>query len=125
SHYWLAVAAGDLLTPRWRVPHLAMFHTLGDVKLRARASEHELPARLEAERRLVHSVDHIVAATQHERQLMKQLYRVQPQKVSVIPLGVDLARFTPEPQAEARAALGLAAAAEDAHQHVVLGVGRI
>jgi D-inositol-3-phosphate glycosyltransferase len=126
SHYWLAVEAGDALARRWHVPHVAMFHTLGDVKLRARASEHESPARLEAERRLVHSVDHIVAATQHERQLLKQLYRVSPQRVSVIPLGVDLDAFRPRPRAEARAALGLPAQERgEGHLHVVLAVGRI
>jgi D-inositol-3-phosphate glycosyltransferase len=125
SHYWIAVEAGDRLARMWDVPHLAMFHTLGDVKLRARASEHELPARLEAERRLVHAVDGIVAATTHERQLLRQLYRVQPQRVSVIPLGVDLNRFTPEPQAAARAALGLDTGVGAEEQRVVLSVGRI
>ena len=126
SHYWLAVEAGDALARRWHIPHVAMFHTLGDVKLRARASEHESPARLEAERRLVHSVDHIVAATQHERQLLKQLYRVSPQRVAVIPLGVDLEAFHPRPRAEARAALGLPTQEHgDGHLHVVLAVGRI
>lgn len=126
SHYWLAVEAGDALARCWHVPHVAMFHTLGDVKLRARASEHESPARLEAERRLVHSVDHIVAATQHERQLLKQLYRVSPQRVAVIPLGVDLEAFRPRPRAEARAALGLPTQERgEGHLHVVLAVGRI
>ena len=126
SHYWLSVEAGDVLARLWGVPHLAMFHTLGDVKLRARASEHESQIRLQAERRLVHSVDHIVAATEHERQLLKQLYRVQPGRVSVIPLGVDLDRFVPQAQAEARAALGLTDIAPgDSHGHVVLSVGRI
>ncbi|MEZ4553381.1 MAG: glycosyltransferase [Dehalococcoidia bacterium] len=126
SHYWLAVEAGDALARRWHAPHVAMFHTLGDVKLRARASEHESPARLEAERRLVHSVDHIVAATQHERQLLKQLYRVSPQRVAVIPLGVDLQAFRPRPRAEARAALSLPAQGRgEGHLHVVLAVGRI
>lgn len=120
SHYWLSVAAGDLLARRWDVPHVAMFHTLGDVKLRARASEHEAPERLEAERRLVHALDRIVAATEHERQLLKQLYRVSPAKVAVIPLGVDLDRFHPGDRVEARATLGLSA-----DERIVLAVGRI
>ena len=120
SHYWLSVASGDLLARRWAAPHIAMFHTLGDVKLRARASEHETPERLEAERRLVHSLDRIVAATEHERQLLRQLFRVSPQKVAVIPLGVDLGRFEPRSRAEARAALGLSQTAR-----IVLAVGRI
>ncbi len=126
SHYWLAVEAGAALARRWNGPHLAMFHTLGDVKLRARASEHERPARLEAERRLMHTVDHIVVATEHERRLLKQLYRVQPQRVSVMPLGVDLDRFTPLPQSEARAAIGLPDHGPSGERrHVVLSVGRI
>ncbi|MFA7297466.1 MAG: glycosyltransferase [Dehalococcoidia bacterium] len=120
SHYWLSVTAGDALARRWDVPHVAMFHTLGDVKLRARASEHEAPERLDAERRLVHALDRIVAATEHERQLLKQLYRVAPAKVAVIPLGVDLERFHPGDRAQARATLGL-----DPAERIVLAVGRI
>lgn len=120
SHYWLSVAAGDRLASMWRVPHEAMFHTLGDVKLRARASESERPERLEAERRLVHRLDRIVAATEHERQLLRQIFRVDARKVVVIPLGVDRSMFTPRPQSEARARLGL-----DPMRRFVLAVGRI
>jgi D-inositol-3-phosphate glycosyltransferase len=120
SHYWLSVAAGDLLARRWGVPHVAMFHTLGDVKLRARASEHESSERLETERRLVHTLDRIVAATQHERQLLRQLYRVSPDRVAVIPLGVDLARFEPRDRAQARAALD-----QPLEGRIVLAVGRL
>ena len=120
SHYGLSVAAGDRLASMWHVPHEAMFHTLGDVKLRARASESERPERLEAERRLVHSLDRIVAATEHERQLLRQIFRVDARRIAVIPLGVDLSMFTPRPQAEARARLGL-----DPPRRFVLAVGRI
>src|SRR6185436_3576409 len=95
------------LARRWHVPHVAMFHTLGDVKLRARASEHEGAERLETERRLVHALDRIVAATQHERQLLRQLYRVPAPRIAVIPLGVDLSRFEPRDRSEARATLGM------------------
>ncbi len=120
SHYWLSVAAGDRLAGVWDVPHEAMFHTLGDVKLRARASESERPERLEAERRLVHRLDRIVVATEHERQLLRQIFRVDPQRIAVIPLGVDLRMFTPRSQADARARLGL-----DPDRRFVLAVGRI
>lgn len=127
SHYWLSVDAGDRLASQWPsewgVPHCAMFHTLGDVKLRARASEHEPQERLEAERRLVHRLDRIVAATEHERQLLRQIYRVPAQHVSVVPLGVDLERFRPASEAErleARARLGIAAG-----ERVILAIGRI
>src|SRR5688572_27164038 len=107
SHYWLSVAAGELLARRWDVKHLAMFHTLAEVKLRARASEHEPAARIEAERRLVHELDRIVAATVHERLLLHQLYRVPAEHVAVIPLGVDLEAFRPRDAAAARATIGV------------------
>jgi D-inositol-3-phosphate glycosyltransferase len=68
----------------------------------------------------VHSLDRIVAATVHERQLLHQLYRVPPSKVAVIPLGVDLERFEVRDRIEARTALGLPPDAR-----IVLAVGRI
>ncbi|MEZ4504086.1 MAG: glycosyltransferase [Dehalococcoidia bacterium] len=120
SHYWLSVAAGEVLAARWRVPHLAMFHTLAEVKLRARASEREPQQRIDAERRLLHSVDRVLVATSHERQLLRQIYRVPAERVSVVPLGVDLEEFEPRDPAEARAALGL-----EADERVLLAVGRL
>lgn len=120
SHYWLSMEAGDRLASAWGVPHAGMFHTLAEVKLRARASEHELPERVEAERRLVHRVDRIVAATEHERQLLRQIFRVSPQRVSVVPLGVDLERFRPLDRASARERLGI-----PQDERVILTVGRL
>ncbi|HJM89628.1 MAG TPA: glycosyltransferase [Dehalococcoidia bacterium] len=125
SHYWLSIAAGDRLVAGWarphrNVPHLAMFHTLGDIKLRARASEHEPEVRLDAERALVHSVDRVVAATEHERRMLAQLYRVERERVSVTPLGVDMDQFQPRDRAEARSELGL-----PADGRILLAVGRV
>jgi D-inositol-3-phosphate glycosyltransferase len=120
SHYWLSAVAGEDLATAWSVPHVAMFHTLAEVKLRARASERESEVRLKAERRLVRSVDRIVAATKHERQLLRQIYGVSADRVEVIPLGVNLSRFHSRDRVEARRALGL-----DLDRHVLLAVGRI
>lgn len=120
SHYWLSAESGALLAQRWDVPHVAMFHTLAEVKLRARASESELPERIEAERRLLRGLDRVVAATEHERRLLMQIYRVPASRVAVVPLGVDLEQFRPRSQAEARALLGI-----DPAERMVLAVGRI
>ena len=120
SHYWLSAVAGERLAERWDVPKVAMFHTLGEVKLRARASETEPQTRLDAERELVHSVDRIVVATEHERQLLRQLYRVDRSRVVVIPQGVDIDQFQPRDQSEARRELDLP---EDGK--VLLAVGRV
>src|SRR5690606_17447591 len=120
SHYWLSAAAGEPLAARWDVPHVAMFHTLGDVKLRARASERESEVRLQTERRLVHDLDRVVAATEHERRLLRQIYRVPASSVAVIPLGVDLGQFSPGDRTAARERLGLPEG-----ERVILAVGRI
>ncbi len=123
SHYWLAAEAGALLAERWDVPHAAMFHTLAEVKLRARASESEPRERIDAERRLVQGIDRldrIVTGTEHERRLLAQIYRVPADRVVVVPLGADLKQFQPRPQAEARASLGI-----DPDERMVLAIGRI
>ena len=119
SHYWLSAEAGDELAARLRVPHVAMFHTLADAKQRAHAAE-EPAARVDAERRLVHAVDCVVAASEHERDLLRSWYRVPAQRVAVIPLGVDLECFRPRDRTEARRVLGLS---EDVR--TLLAVGRI
>ncbi len=120
SHYWLSAEAGDHLAAMWDVPHVAMFHTLGEVKLRARASESERPERLEAEQRIVHRLDRIIAATGHERGLLREIYHVPAPAIRVVPLGVDLEHFQPQDRAAARRRVGFAP-----HERVILAVGRI
>jgi D-inositol-3-phosphate glycosyltransferase len=120
SHYWLSGVAGEELAAEWDVPHLGMFHTLGEIKLRARASEHEPTERLEGERRLVQSLDRVVAATEYERRLLRQIYRVPLSQIEVIPLGVDPERFSPGSRADARGRLGMPVA-----EQVILAVGRV
>jgi D-inositol-3-phosphate glycosyltransferase len=68
----------------------------------------------------MHSVDRIVAATDHERRVLHQIYRVPLPRIEVIPLGVDLDRFRPRDRAEARQALGIGDS-----DRILLAVGRI
>lgn len=120
SHYWLSAAAGERLSERWGIPHVGMFHTLAEVKLQARASEHESQIRRDTERGLIERLDHIVAATRHEQRLLRQLYGASEDRVSVIPLGVDVDCFRPRDQEAARRELGL-----DHLDRILLAVGRI
>ena len=120
SHYWLSAAAGRRLARAWDAPHVAMFHTLADVKLDVGYSEYEPAARVEAERTLVHDVDRVVVATEHEMHLLGELYGVPGRRVAVIPPGVDRERFRPRDRAAARSELGLTAGAR-----ILLAAGRI
>ena len=119
SHYWLSGWAGTELSHRWDVPHVTTFHTLAKRKIEARAGERESELRMHAESCVMSSVNAIVVSTEQERRDLSRLYQVSPDKVYVIPAGVDLRLFRPLDKARARQSLGLT---ED---RVVLSVGRI
>jgi D-inositol-3-phosphate glycosyltransferase len=119
SHYWLSGLVGERLKAAWQVPHVTMFHTLGEIKNRASLSEHETDLRIESEAKIIAGADRVICATEQERTLLRQLYAASSDKVSVIPLGVDLDRFRPGEQDDARRALGLK------DERIILFVGRI
>ncbi|MEX2245795.1 MAG: glycosyltransferase, partial [Dehalococcoidia bacterium] len=120
SHYWLSGVVGAALAARWGAPHVAMFHTLAEVKNRARITEHEPAARADAERAVALAADRIVVATEHERALLTSLYAASTAKVDVVPCGVDLELFSPMDKELARRSLRI----RDG-ERVILFVGRI
>lgn len=120
SHYWMSGVVAMRLHERWRVPHVAMFHTLGEVKNRARQAEREPASRIAAERDIAKTADRIVVASSHEQHLLTALYGADPAKISIVPCGVDLDLFTPIEKEVARHRLGLRNG-----QRIILFVGRI
>ena len=119
SHYWLSGLSGLALAERWRRPHVAMFHTLGEVKNRARRAEAEPEERIQAERCIVDGADLLICATPHEKDFLVQLYGASEHCVRVVPGGVDLDHFRPGDREAARAALDLPPG------RLVLFVGRL
>ncbi len=120
SHYWMSGVVASRLAEHWSVPHVAMFHTLGEVKNRARSSEHESAFRIASERATAANADRIVVASKHEQHLLTSLYGADPERMRVVPCGVDLELFSPTDKRAARKRLGL----RDA-ERVILFVGRI
>jgi D-inositol-3-phosphate glycosyltransferase len=119
SHYWLSGLVGSRLKVQWGVPHVVMFHTLGEIKNRASYGEHESQLRIDAEAEVLLHADRVICATEQERASLRQLYGATDDQVAVIPLGVDLERFRPSAKRNARAALGLN------DERIILFVGRI
>jgi D-inositol-3-phosphate glycosyltransferase len=109
SHYWMSGMAALALKQEWNVPILQMFHTLGLMKNRIAQSlsEIETGARIDGEMRLLQEVDCVVAATQAELSQMTFLYKITPKRHIILPPGVDLARFYPIPEDEAKEAIGI------------------
>ncbi|MBF6599049.1 MAG: glycosyltransferase [Dehalococcoidia bacterium] len=120
SHYWMSGWAGMRLARRWHVRHVAMFHTLGEVKNRARITEHETVERIDVERAIATTADAVVVASEHERQLLTSLYGADAARMHLVPCGVDLDLFTPLDKEEARRRLQL----RDG-ERIILFVGRI
>jgi D-inositol-3-phosphate glycosyltransferase len=119
SHYWLSGSIGQRLQERWGVPHVTMFHTLGEVKNRSRITERESSERIRTERELARGADRIVCASQHEKHLLERLYGADPDHIAVVPCGVDLDLFKPADKESARKELGFS------DEHIILFVGRI
>ena len=123
SHYWLSGLVGDALRPLWGgLPLIHMYHTLGKMKnqIAQHPSEFASHERVDGETYVAHAADRLIAATPAEEEQLIEQYGADSRKISVIPPGVDLARFYPVAKEVARAQLGIGA-----HCRVILFVGRI
>jgi D-inositol-3-phosphate glycosyltransferase len=97
-------------------------HTMARVKNQhlAEGDDPEPPGREIGEVQVVEAADRLIANTLGERHELIDLYAADPDKVVVVPPGVDLTLFSPGDQRQARARVGLP---QDAK--VLLFVGRI
>jgi D-inositol-3-phosphate glycosyltransferase len=119
SHYWLSALVGKYLRRKWQIPYLAMYHTLGAVKNTLGIGEEEPALRIVSERETVQDCQRIIVATEKEKRDLLGYYGAVPEKVSVVPCGVNTELFQPIAKAVARKTLGLD------NKKVLLFVGRI
>ncbi len=121
SHYWVSGVVALALRDQWRVPVVQMFHTLGALKnqIARSAEETETLRRIEIERTLLQQVDAIIAATPLDREQMHS-YTPHTAPIHIIPPGVNLAHFRPQPRPAARQQLGL-----PPEPRILLCVGRM
>jgi D-inositol-3-phosphate glycosyltransferase len=121
SHYWLSGWTGAKLSAIHKIPHLHMFHTLGYLKNKATKSLriYDPPTRLKIEAQLLNIIDHIVVASQKEKDTIHLTYGAPSEKISVIPCGVDTELFRPLNYSQSKVHLGLP------NKKFILFVGRI
>jgi D-inositol-3-phosphate glycosyltransferase len=122
SHYWLSGQVGWLAADRWQVPLVHTMHTMARVKnLHLAGGDDPEPSGREiGEVQVVEAADRLIANTSGERAELIELYSAEPEKVVVVPPGVDLTLFSPGDRRRARAEVGLHLDAK-----VLLFVGRI
>jgi len=117
SHYWLSGWVARRAVQRWDVPWVHSFHTLARTKSAAGLPDD--PVRAEVEAVLARTADRLVAGSTEEERDLVRLYGADPDKVCVVPLGVDMEEFAARPAAGLRERLGLQG------RRVVLYVGRL
>ncbi|MPZ16018.1 MAG: glycosyltransferase, partial [Chloroflexi bacterium] len=121
SHYWLSGRVSGYFKNVWRVPMVAMFHTLAELKNQVSFGPEgwESDVRFGTERLTVAVSDCLIAPTALDGNHLEQYYGANGDRVSIVPCGVDLVQFRPGSQAVARATLGFG------DESIVLFVGRI
>lgn len=122
SHYWLSGIAAGALRHYWHIPYAQMFHTLAELKNRVAQSpaERDTAQRLNCEGEIMRSADRIIAATPLDRNHMMWAYGAPPEKIEVVPPGVDLDRFQPIDRNQAKAAIDV-----PTNHKLILFVGRM
>ncbi len=120
ANYWLSGLSGHILKHQLELPLASTFHTLARVKAEVDADHHGQRARAEAE--IIGCSDAILANSHDEAAQLERLYHAVPERIEIVPPGVDHRLFSPGDKAAARAALGLGIAADTP---LLLFVGRI
>lgn len=121
ANYWLSGKVAHRLKHELSLPMIATFHTLARVKWGQDETIDGLdpPARAQSEAETVRCADLILASTGEEATQLEHLYDADPERIEVLPPGVDHRVFSPGSKAEARVRLG------HPGDRVLLYVGRI
>lgn len=121
SHYWLSGQVACLLRPQLAVGWAHVAHTLGLVKNRtlAAGARPEPALRIQVETEIARQADLLIASTVDESGELVRSYGADPERVAVVPPGVDLTMFQPTDREEARRQIGYGPG------RIVLFVGRL
>ncbi len=123
SHYWLSGVVGRILKERWGIPHLLMFHTLGQAKNESCPVENESPLRLQTEMELARNCDLLVAAAQGEKERLLKYFQLAPDKIALVPCGINRDLFYPFNRDNCLAAKKATGGRADSK--MILAVGRV
>ena len=108
SHYWLSGEVACLLRPQLATGWAHIAHTLGVVKNRtlAAGASPEPALRIHVEGEIAQQADALIASTGDEREELIDAYGADPERVFIVPPGVDLNMFQPVDRDEARRKIG-------------------
>jgi len=119
AHYWLSGAVGHQLKHDLGLPLVTTFHTLSATKASVGINDDPI-VRVSTEREIVACADRVIASAPDEAEDLFNDYYAEPDRVEVIPPGVDHELFSPGDRGRNRRRLGL-----PVDGAVLLFVGRI
>ena len=95
AHHWMSGAAA-MEAADGRIPLVQSFHALGAVKRRHQGAADTSPTeRIEVERRIARRADLLIATCIDEQRELHDL-GAPPRRVTIVPGGIDTARFHPD-----------------------------
>ncbi|WP_422018816.1 glycosyltransferase [Roseibium sp.] len=102
SHYWDAGVSGQKIAEELQIPHIHTPHSLGWWKQHdmegadaAEMAGYRFDERIQKEFVLYRNCDHVIATTEQQVDLIAEHYQLPKDHISMIPPGIDEARFTP------------------------------
>jgi glycosyltransferase involved in cell wall biosynthesis len=104
SHFWMSGLASVAAAAPLGIPVAHTYHALGVVKRRHQGAADTSPdERCDVERRLARQVDRVVATSEDERRELVAMGG-DPDRITVVPCGVDLGLFRPTGDVDRREA---------------------
>jgi D-inositol-3-phosphate glycosyltransferase len=104
ANYWLSGVAGHEAKHELGLPLVSTFHTLARVKVDADVAESA--ERVRAESAVIGCSDVILANCEEESRDLQEHYAARPERIEIVPPGVDHAFFSPGDRAGARHGIG-------------------
>ena len=128
SHYWDAGVGSQAVADKLGIKHVHTPHSLGAWKKKLMADTpaektktYRFEERIAAEQKLYDSCDFLIATTDNQRDRFEDFYGIKPEKVAVLPAGLDDAKFHPVGKAE----LETLREKHDFRPHDILTLGRM
>jgi len=120
ANFWMSGWAACEAKRDLGLPFAQTFHALGEVKKREQGeADASPPKRWAAEMRILEEVDRVLATCPAEVEDLTSLYSADPDRLTLVPCGVDAGTFRPVDKDETRRELGLS------DRPTVMYVGRL
>ena len=121
ANFWMSALVAAEVKQQIGIPFVVTFHALGRIRRQYQGASDRFPTeRFTIEERAVRAADKIVAECPQDRDDLIALYGATPEKIEIVPCGVDLTELWPVPKAQARQILNL-----PQDQRLVLQLGRM